>query len=92
MSVAPFDRSQFDVFAIVVPVRGQVGERGAVEGVQGGVHGGLVREQRAGARVDLGDLGHFPGRVLQIWPRDQQRRASPRPAGRRLPAAPGGQP
>ena len=57
----------------MVPVRGQVGEQRAVQGAQGAPTVARLCEQRLAARIDLGYLGDFPGGVLQVWSRYQQR-------------------
>src|SRR5204862_437446 len=73
-AVGQVDPGEQEVLLVVVPVCGQMGERGAVQGLQRGAHRGLLREQRAAAWIGPGDLGDLPGRVLQIRPGQQQRR------------------
>ena len=52
----------------------------------------VFAEEQAAAWVDLGYLGHFVGRVQEIWSRRKERRACPRPVRFCLPTTPGGQP
>jgi hypothetical protein len=95
-AVCQVEPGKQEILSIVVPMRGQVSERGTVEAAQRDAHGGRSREQRTAARIDLRYLGDLGGRVRETRSGDQewrpyQRRPCPRHE-RWLPAAPRGQP